>query len=56
MNYHVAVKFEEYTAQFSFDTPEERAEFIEINREMHPDMEVICTEEKAFEHKAASNA
>ena len=42
MSYSVAIKFEEYTAEFSFDTTEEREEFILVTREMHPDMEIHC--------------
>ncbi len=44
MGYNVAIKFDEYTAEFTFDTEEEREEFIQVTREMHPDMEIICSE------------
>jgi len=44
MNYNVTIKFEKYTAEFSFDTEDERNEFIQVTREMHPQMEVICSE------------
>tara|TARA_Y100000780_G_scaffold159130_1_gene144289 strand:- start:188167 stop:188325 length:159 start_codon:yes stop_codon:yes gene_type:complete len=46
MGFNVAIKFEEYTAEFSFDSAEEREEFIQVTREMHPEMEIICTESK----------
>ncbi len=42
MSYSVAIKFEEYTAEFSFDTVDEREEFISVTREMHPNMEILC--------------
>lgn len=44
MSYNVAIKFEEYTAEFSFDTSAERDEFIQVTREMHPKMEILCSE------------
>lgn len=44
MSYNVAIKFEEYTAEFSFNTEAEREEFIQVTREMHPNMEILCSE------------
>jgi hypothetical protein len=52
MDYHVAIKFAEYTAEFTFNTPEERDEFIQVTRAMHPEMEIICSEA----HKSSISA
>ncbi len=47
MSYNVAIKFEEYTAEFSFNSEAEREEFIQVTREMHPHMEILCSESTA---------
>jgi|GEM_PF-5328483 len=50
MRFHVAIKIPNYTAQFSFETEEEREEFIQITRESHPNVEVVCSEEDGGVH------
>ena len=56
MVYSVAVKFEEYTAEFSFDSKEEREEFIQITLEMHPNMEIICQNKDKGKDKSSACA
>ncbi|MEC7277723.1 MAG: hypothetical protein VXV96_15485 [Bdellovibrionota bacterium] len=45
MKYLVAIKKDDYTAEFSFNSEEERQEFVETTKNMHPTMEFLFLEE-----------
>lgn len=52
----VAIKIEDYTEQFSFDTEEEREEFIETTKKMHPVIEFLLSEESEWSSAVAKYA
>ena len=56
MKFMVAIKIEDYTEQFSFDTEEERNEFIENSKKMHPVIEFLLSEESEWSSAFAKYA
>lgn len=51
MKYFVAIKKNEYTQKFCFDTEAQREEFIQVTREMHPQIEFLLSEQDENEVK-----
>ena len=51
MKYIVAIKKEEYTDEFCFETEAERDEFIQVTREMHDKVEFLLTDKDENEVK-----
>lgn len=49
MTFSVAIKKDDYTAEFTFNTEEERAEFIEVTKKMHPTTEFLLSEEALYD-------
>lgn len=52
MKYCVAIRINDYTAEFSFDSIEERDEFIAVTQALHSGVEIVCSE--TFFQKAAT--
>lgn len=46
MRYFVAIKKQEYTAKFCFESLSEREEFVQVTKEMDPEMEFLFSEEE----------
>jgi hypothetical protein len=44
MKYCVAIKLNDYSAEFSFDSNQEREEFIAVTRALHPEVEILLSE------------
>lgn len=49
MKYYVAIKKDEYTDEFCFESESERNEFIQVTREMHPDVEFLLRDKSDTE-------
>ncbi len=45
MKYFVAIKRGEFTEKFCFETEAERKEFIQVTKNMHPETEILLSEE-----------
>ncbi|GEM_PF-6871558 len=56
MNYFVAIKKQEYTAKFCFETEAERQEFIEVTKQMDSQIEFLLSEEDKKEGRPAFQA
>lgn len=46
MKFFVAIKKDEYTQKFCFETEAERDEFIQVTKEMHPHVEFLLSQEE----------
>ena len=44
MKYCVAIRLNDYSAEFSFDSINEREEFISVTQALHPEVEIILSE------------
>ncbi len=56
MKYSVAIKIEDYTEKFSFDTEAEREHFMEECKKMHPVIEFLLSEESDWSSVVAKYA
>jgi hypothetical protein len=45
MKYHVAIKLNDYSDEFFFNSESEREEFISVTKTLHPNIEIIVSEE-----------
>lgn len=46
MKFYVAIKRDEFTEKFCFEDESERKEFIEVTRQMNPEVEILLSEEE----------
>ena len=53
MKYCVAIKLSDYSQEFSFNTENERQEFVAVTQALHPEVEFILSEAWSLKVAAA---